>query len=124
MARRTGETGIAVRIVCALSLLFLGLSHRMPVPAKQPAVMLAYALPDGSKPDLCLPLGQKKLHFSGPGCEACRLAGSVLLPEPPALAAFVFEPTIPAYTLPVRAAIAAVLDRAQSARGPPAILLS
>lgn len=82
-----------VRVLCTLALLFVGFAHRPPVIQPQPiaATELAqYVLPDRTLPDLCLPSeGGKAKHGGqdqGPGCEACRLAGSLVLPAPQDLA--------------------------------------
>lgn len=118
----------AVRIVCALALLFLGLSHKMPLAADVQSPTLAfsqaYSLPDGTAPDLCVPMQQGKISYSSSECDACRLAGSVLLPQPPMLATYALLLEEPSYSLPVQAAIISTINRAQSARGPPAFLLS
>lgn len=117
-----------MRIVCALALLFLGLSHKMPVAADVSAATLAFnqafALPDGTAPDLCVPMQHGKISYSSPECDACRLSGSVLLPQPPMLAAYALSHVEPSYSLPVQAAIASTIIRSQSARGPPAAILS
>jgi hypothetical protein len=61
--------------------LSLGFAHRTPVFATDTR-SVAYSLPDGSYADLCV-AGQGQKH-AGPAldCEACRLAGAVLLPTP------------------------------------------
>ena len=128
MTKALNRPGLTVRILCALALLFLGLSHKMPVVTANDAALLAYAsafsLPDGTAPDLCTPSDQGKLKFSTPDCDACRLSASVLLPEPPQLVAFALGSFETAYPLPVQAAIAAAIDRSQTARGPPEPVLS
>ncbi len=91
--KRSGEqTGVLTRIVCALALLFVGLSHKPPVlsaPTLTPAEIAAYTLPDGTLPVLCLPsedgAGKNHSHDFGNGCEACRLASAILLPAPPVI---------------------------------------
>ena len=106
-AMRTGLTKwmIAVRMLCALAILSVGFAHRMPAALAAPALpsLTVYALPDGSMPVLCLPgtpddSGKGKT-FAGKNCEACRLAASMLLPEPPAslpvLHALVRETALP-----------------------------
>jgi hypothetical protein len=77
----------ALRIICAIALLFVGLAH-VPLDADRYSIPLsaiaAYTLPDGTVPVLCLPSndGEQNHHDSGSSCETCRLAASVLLPAP------------------------------------------
>jgi hypothetical protein len=91
--KRSGEqAGVLTRILCALALLFVGLSHKPPALSAAtltPAEIAAYTLPDGTLPVLCLPsedgASKNHSHDFGNGCEACRLASAILLPEPPAV---------------------------------------
>ena len=78
-----------VRILCALSLLFVGFAHQPPALAGEPENFEAYRLPDGSLPTLCITVSnddegkgstRHKIHHQG--CEACRVSASVLLPTP------------------------------------------
>jgi hypothetical protein len=78
-----------VRMLCALSLLFVGFAHQPPALAGQPENVEAYRLPDGSLPTLCITVSDDgegkgtaghKIHHQG--CEACRISASVLLPTP------------------------------------------
>lgn len=82
--------GTMMRILCAIALLFVGLSHKPPTVHAStftPAELAAYTLPDGTLPVLCLPsqdeTGKSNSHDLGNGCEACRLMSATLLPEPP-----------------------------------------
>ncbi|MGD9478080.1 hypothetical protein [Shinella sp. G-2] len=74
-----------LRILCAVALLFVGFAHR-PAVANQPdAFELAqYVLPDGTIADLCLNdmVDGKAKHVAPVKCEACRIAGAMLLPAP------------------------------------------
>ncbi len=78
-----------VRIICALALLFVAFAHKPPAVAG-PSIPLneiaQYTLPDGSLQVLCLPSEDGTVkhdqHDAASGCEACRLAASVLLPAP------------------------------------------
>ena len=88
---------MAVRMLCALALVFVAFAHQ-PVSAA-PALddLSAYTLPDGSLPVLCLTdTGNKKDHhktaWHGTGCEACRLVSSVILPVPATVASSKIEP--------------------------------
>ncbi|EPE94971.1 hypothetical protein [Rhizobium grahamii] len=78
-----------LRMTCAIALLLVSFAHQMPSLAKEafvPAEFAEYILPDGTLPVICIAdkaTGMDKhtaqqLH----GCEACRIAASVLLPVP------------------------------------------
>jgi hypothetical protein len=76
------------RIICALLLILAGFAHR-PVSVVAAPLQLSVELPDGTVPDLCLsPFGaQKNGDQNGDhGCDACRLAGGAMLPEPVSMA--------------------------------------
>lgn len=99
MKRSGKQAGVLTRIVCAIALLFVGLSHKPPAisaSALTPAELAAYTLPDGTVPVLCLPSedgASKKHSHDGTGCEACRLASAILLPAPPTIdSAIVLSP--------------------------------
>jgi hypothetical protein len=80
----------AVRIVCALALVFVGFAHQVPALADDdlgPVALARYVLPDGTVPTLCVTVTDdtgkehgKIAHLHG--CEACRISASVLLPTP------------------------------------------
>ncbi|MCF3638530.1 hypothetical protein LXM94_00925 [Rhizobium sp. TRM95111] len=76
---------ICLRMLCAVALVFVGLAHR-PVAAAPatPLELAAYVLPDGTIADLCVgdAVGGGKKHAANHGCEACRIAGALLLPQP------------------------------------------
>jgi hypothetical protein len=85
--RKTGlKAMLFVRVLCAVSLLMLGLVHQAPVAfAASPAYdAAAYQLPDGTRASLCVTINDsdgKALAFKA-NCEACRLSASVMLPSP------------------------------------------
>ncbi|MDQ0456102.1 hypothetical protein [Rhizobium paknamense] len=74
-------------MACALALLALGFAHRAPPAFADLALRLEFQLPDGSNPDICF--GDHGLGQPGDSaallspCEACILAGSILLPAAP-----------------------------------------
>ena len=111
-----------LRILCAVLLVSAGLAHRplaaQPLPPQGIAV---YVLPDGSLADLCVPgdYGQKgKLIWHG--CEACRIASSILIPEPPIESASIERTEIATDFASVRPTPAALPFHAgASPRGPP-----
>ncbi|ASY56569.1 MULTISPECIES: hypothetical protein [Sinorhizobium] len=80
---------IAVRLLAAFALVFLSFAHKPSLVIGTNAALAAeYRLPDGSFAEICF--GTEGVeHEDGkappiaPICEACRLAASVLLPEPP-----------------------------------------
>ncbi|WEX89551.1 hypothetical protein PZN02_003377 [Sinorhizobium garamanticum] len=91
MARRVDKWRIAVRVLAAFALVFLSFAHK-PAFSKTlgPAAAADYLLPDGTFADICFgtdgvdhDAGQDEAPKIAPICEACRLSGSVLLPEPP-----------------------------------------
>jgi hypothetical protein len=78
---------LLLRMLCALSLLLLGLAHQAPqAVASEGYDAAAYVLPDGTFASLCVTVKDtdgKTVAFK-PNCEACRLSASVILPAPDA----------------------------------------
>ena len=78
---------LLLRMLCALSLLLLGLAHQAPqAVASEGYDAAAYVLPDGTFASLCVTVNDtdgKTVAFK-PNCEACRLSASVILPAPDA----------------------------------------
>lgn len=79
----------AIRIICVVALVLLGLAHRPPtatVSPLTPSELALVTLPDGTVPELCLPGtdqdGKSKSHIMASDCEACRISASVVLPPP------------------------------------------
>ena len=99
----------ALRIFCAMLLVFAGLAHR-PVSAAPLSQAVAIELPDGSTPNLCIsPASDRKSsdYVAGYGCDACRIAGSTIVPSPPALFSALALATVlvidhPSQTDPIR----------------------
>ena len=87
MTAYSTKTAIWLRIFCAALLLSLGFAHK-PLyarPSADPASSY-YVLPDGSFAELCIDdadRGKPEKSWFGSGCDACRLASSILLPMPP-----------------------------------------
>ncbi len=71
-----------VRITCALALLLVAFAHRPVAFAAVPFDVSAYTLPDGTIPDLCVPGNSGSGEVHPTGCEFCRLAVAIILPEP------------------------------------------
>ncbi|MBY3128676.1 DUF2946 family protein [Rhizobium laguerreae] len=110
MIRRTRQTEQwALRILCAVALVFVGFAHQLPAVAAgefDPAELAQYALPDGTLPTLCVTTTDKsgqdqhdKAHSHG--CEACRISTSILLPAPTDIAGATI-PFSAAVELPIR----------------------
>lgn len=82
-------TRLLVRILCAIALLSVGFAHRPAVSAAEltPLELAQYRLPDGTLPVLCVtertPDGKEHSKAYMPGCEACRISATILLPTPP-----------------------------------------
>ncbi|MEK1890846.1 MAG: hypothetical protein AAAB35_25440 [Phyllobacterium sp.] len=79
---------LALRMLCAIALVFVAFAHKPIVADADPIDLAAYTLPDGTIPVLCLPgSGDQDDHhkssWHGTGCEACRLSVSFILPVPP-----------------------------------------
>jgi hypothetical protein len=85
MRRTATSWAICLRMLCAVALVFIGLSYK-PVSAAVSTIpdLAAYTLPDGTMPDLCLNdmVDGKEKHVAGTGCEACRIGNAMLLPVP------------------------------------------
>ncbi len=90
--RRTTGWQVWVRMLCALALLAVGFAHRAPVatastPTDPTIAYAAYVLPDGTLASLCETSDAKSADHKGPGqgnpgCEACRISASTVLPLP------------------------------------------
>lgn len=88
---------LAVRMLCALALVFVAFAHKPVASAyADPIELAAYTLPDGTVPVLCLPGSgdedQHKSAWHGTGCEACRLSASFILPVPPIASGLKLQP--------------------------------
>lgn len=80
---------LALRLLCALALLFVGFVHRpmiIDIGQNSPNEIVQFALPDGTLPTLCISFKRGEDgngHQNGmSGCEACRLTATALLPTP------------------------------------------
>lgn len=80
---------IAVRLLAAIGLVLLSFAHKPALALGADAALAAeYRLPDGSFAEICFGTdgvdhqGEKSPAIA-PICETCRLAASVLVPEPP-----------------------------------------
>lgn len=84
MGSHRKTSGITLRILCAMLLVFLGFAHRPFMSTASAQDMSGYVLPDGSIASLCLPDqdGKQGKHVDH-GCEACRIASNIAIPLPP-----------------------------------------
>ncbi|KPF41488.1 hypothetical protein IP76_21105 [Rhizobium sp. AAP43] len=84
--RATGVVHKTVRIILALLLVMVGLSHQPPPGVGDMATLdaAAYVLPDGTLPELCVSTddGEVPHHDAATICEACLIASSAMLPTP------------------------------------------
>ncbi|SOC86281.1 hypothetical protein SAMN05421890_4807 [Ensifer adhaerens] len=85
---------ICVRMMIVVALTMIGFAHKPVMAGEVPASVLyaAYTLPDGTLPVLCITVTGDEDKASAPkgtmrdyGCDACRLAASILTAEPPVL---------------------------------------
>lgn len=115
---------IALRMICAMLLVFLGFASRPITAAATPLPDVAgYVLPDGTVSSLCLS-GQadEQGKHAGIRCEACRLASSVALPVPPAEAREIARtPTTLAFAFAPESLGRLIFPPNAPPRGPPSI---
>lgn len=77
----------ALRLVCAMALLFVGFAHQIPVIEKDGVQIdvAQYVLPDGTLPIFCITDnadGNQKHKMQMEGCQACHINASILIPVP------------------------------------------
>jgi hypothetical protein len=83
--------GLLLRLMVIVALALTAFAHRAAPASAAPATdFLAYALPDGTLPVLCLTEavdedGKGGHHKGSAACEFCRIAGSIAAAVPPAL---------------------------------------
>jgi hypothetical protein len=82
MKPRIRRAAIILRILCAMVFLSLGFGHRTPTAIAADLQSSVYALPDGTFADLCIDDDAQSPGTTKGHCEACRLAGALILPEP------------------------------------------
>lgn len=83
MRKRSKTWQIALRILCAMLLLFASVAHKaMGFAEASPTQLSAYVLPDGSVPSLCISdKGTTKpaKHFEH-HCQGCRTSSGIIRP--------------------------------------------
>jgi hypothetical protein len=94
MAIWTKQLSVVTRLICALALMMVAFAHQ-PLAADPVALQFsAYILPDGTLPTLCVTdngAQPVKGVVHDHGCDACRVAAAILMPEPPRLGAQAIE---------------------------------
>ncbi|THV25349.1 hypothetical protein [Peteryoungia ipomoeae] len=71
-----------LRLFCAMVFLSVGFAHRTPAAIASESQSSAYVLPDGTFAGLCAAHLDHEQSKPANDCQACRLAGSVILPPP------------------------------------------
>lgn len=120
MTPKVKTAQMILRLLCAMVFLSVGFGHRMPAAIAADAQSTAYELPDGTFADLCSVVPDHKRANPLGDCEACRLAGAVILPPPSAEAWLVTRVASRSQLLPIETNSRSrhLLDRPRL-RGPP-----
>jgi hypothetical protein len=90
MKKARATTSEILRLICVVALMMAGFAHKPPPAMPRQVQFAAYVLPDGKLPTLCLndsATDPQKGALHDYGCDACRLAASILMPEPPRVGA-------------------------------------
>lgn len=67
------------RLLCSLAIIFIAFAHTVPSSNAMSSELSAYALPDGTIPDICFNSGDNYGgHSAKSECEFCRIAGAAL----------------------------------------------
>jgi hypothetical protein len=83
---------IFMRMMIVVALTMIGFAHKPVMAGSLPASIeyAAYTLPDGTLPVICITVSgdedmgsTAKGGMAAYGCDACRLAATILVPEPP-----------------------------------------
>ncbi|HWU62316.1 MAG TPA: hypothetical protein VN112_09875 [Ensifer sp.] len=90
-----------MRMMIIVALTMIGFAHKPVMADALPASIqyAAYTLPDGTLPVICVTVtGDEDMGSTAAkggmgayGCDACRLAATILVPEPPAISASAIE---------------------------------
>ena len=109
-------------LLLAVALLTLGFGHRMAL--QDPVDLSAYAMPDGTLPDLCHDGGTPAHGTKDQApCPACRIIAALELPAITSLPPVQLTPIVVVWPAVALADNTAHPPRAPPARGPPAILI-
>jgi hypothetical protein len=107
-------------VLLALAVVGIGYGHRMN--PGYPVDLTAYAMPDGTLPQLCLD-GSAQDPIAKPPCPACTIVAAFLLPPATLPAPVLLAANMADWPMPIATAQAAHRPRAPPARGPPAVFL-
>lgn len=107
-------------VLLALALVFVGFGHRMAGP--DAPGLSAYAMPDGTLPDLCVD-GSGGNSATDTPCPACTITAAMHLPAAVALPAVQLSRSQADWPLPAPPDAQAHQPRAPPARGPPTAFL-
>lgn len=109
-------------LLLAVALAVLGLGHRMAL--HDPVDLSAYAMPDGTLPELCHDGGTPDQGQKDQApCPACRIIAAVELPPVLTLPAVQLEHVAVVWPDVALADVSADPPRAPPARGPPTVLI-
>lgn len=109
-------------LLLAVALITLGFGHRMAL--HDPVDLSAYAMPDGTLPELCHDGGAADHGAKHqPPCPACRIIAALDMPVVAALPAVALVVAIVVWPDTALADANAHPPRAPPARGPPAVLI-
>ena len=119
-ARQFAQNVMVLLLAGALGV--LGFGHRMAL--QDPVDLSAYAMPDGTLPELCHDGGTAGHDQKDqPPCPACRIIAAVELPHVITLPSVQLVPVTVVWPDVALADASTYLPRAPPARGPPAFLI-
>ncbi|OYU40842.1 MAG: hypothetical protein CFE33_01795 [Pseudorhodobacter sp. PARRP1] len=120
MMRQFAQTLTLLLFAAALSV--LGYGHQMPL--HDPVDLSAYAMPDGTLPELCHDAGSAEHGQKGqPPCPLCRIIAALELPPVVTLPPLHLDPVAVVWRDAALTDAKSHQSRAPPARGPPATLI-
>ena len=108
-------------LLLAVALVGLGFGHRMVL--EDPVDLSAYAMPDGTLPELCHDGGEDHGAKDQPPCPLCRIIVALDMPATVTLPPVLLTPQLVVWPHRSVAERSAHQPRAPPARGPPATLI-
>ena len=118
-ARQFAQNVMALLLVVAL--VGLGFGHRMML--QDPVDLSAYAMPDGTLPELCHDGGADHNAKDQPPCPLCRIVVGLDIPPVVGLPPMQLAPSSVVWPRSALAVAGLYQPRAPPARGPPAALI-
>jgi ferric-dicitrate binding protein FerR (iron transport regulator) len=116
MVRRA--IGRVATALCVLALWLVAWGHQ----PLRTADLAAYAMPDGSLPELCLTDGTTGPAKAHEPCPSCTLAKAVTLPDAPQAVRVAMLARVADWRQGTAHLVATPLPRVPAARGPPVVL--